>query len=81
MGQTRFEVALHRVPTGDGTSAFLQVNGMQVFESGLDRAVFRILSFVSSFTCPVSFSALDTVITETPNLDAISPNLTDIVLY
>ncbi|MDZ7582639.1 MAG: DNA repair protein RecN [Deltaproteobacteria bacterium] len=42
MAQTRFEVALHRVPSGDRTSAFLQVDGMQVFESGFDRAVFRI---------------------------------------
>ncbi|MFO7688556.1 MAG: DNA repair protein RecN [Desulfobacterales bacterium] len=42
MAQTRFEVALHRVPSGDRTSAFLQVDGVQVFESGFDRAVFRI---------------------------------------
>jgi DNA repair protein RecN (Recombination protein N) len=54
MGQTRFEVALHRVPTGDDTSAFLQVNGMQVFESGLDRAVFRIAPNVGEELKPLS---------------------------
>lgn len=54
MGQTRFEVALHRVPTGDRTSAFLQVNGMQVFESGLDRAVFRIAPNVGEELKPLT---------------------------
>jgi DNA repair protein RecN (Recombination protein N) len=54
MGQTRFEVALHRVPTGDKISAFLQVNGNQVFESGLDRAVFRIAPNVGEELKPLT---------------------------
>jgi DNA repair protein RecN (Recombination protein N) len=54
MGQTRFEVALHCVPTSDRTSAFLQVNGIQVFESGLDRAVFRIAPNVGEELKPLT---------------------------
>ena len=54
MGQTRFEVALHHVPTGNRTSTFLQVNGMQVFESGLDRAVFRIAPNVGEELKPLT---------------------------
>jgi DNA repair protein RecN (Recombination protein N) len=54
MGQTRFEVALHHVKTVDRTSAFLQVNGMQVFESGLDRAVFRIAPNVGEELKPLT---------------------------
>jgi DNA repair protein RecN (Recombination protein N) len=54
MGQSRFEVALHHVPTGDRTSAFLKVNGMQVFESGLDRAVFRIAPNVGEELKPLT---------------------------
>jgi DNA repair protein RecN (Recombination protein N) len=54
MGQSRFEVALHHVPTSDRTSAFLKVNGMQVFESGLDRAVFRIAPNVGEELKPLT---------------------------
>ena len=54
MGQTRFEVALHHVPTGDRTTAFLQVNRMQVFESGLDRAVFKIAPNVGEELKPLT---------------------------
>jgi len=54
MGQTRFEVALHHMPTGDRTSDYLQVNGMQVFESGLDRAVFRIAPNVGEELKPLT---------------------------
>ena len=54
MDQSRFEVALHQVPTGDKTSAFLKVNGMHVFESGLDRAVFRIAPNVGEELKPLT---------------------------
>jgi DNA repair protein RecN (Recombination protein N) len=54
MGQSRFEVALHHVSTGDRTSDFLKVNGMQVFDSGLDRAVFRIAPNVGEEVKPLT---------------------------
>ncbi len=54
MGQSRFEVELHHAPTGERTTAFLSVNGMQVFESGLDRAVFRIAPNVGEELKPLT---------------------------
>ncbi|MFZ0240611.1 MAG: DNA repair protein RecN [Desulfobacterales bacterium] len=42
MAQTRFRIELQAVPSSEKTSAFLRIDGMQVFESGLDRAVFKI---------------------------------------
>ncbi len=42
MAQTRFRIDVQAVPSTDKTSAFLRVDGKQVFESGLDRAVFKI---------------------------------------
>jgi DNA repair protein RecN (Recombination protein N) len=54
MGQTRFEVALQHVPIGDRTPAYLQVNGMQICESGLDRAVFRIAPNVGEELKPLT---------------------------
>ncbi|MFZ0612464.1 MAG: DNA repair protein RecN [Desulfobacterales bacterium] len=42
MAQTRFRIELQAVPSTDKTSAFLRVDGKQVFESGIDRAVFKI---------------------------------------
>ncbi|MFZ0131758.1 MAG: DNA repair protein RecN [Desulfobacterales bacterium] len=42
MAQTRFRIELQAVPPTENTSAFLRVDGMQVFESGLDRAAFKI---------------------------------------
>jgi DNA repair protein RecN (Recombination protein N) len=42
MGRTRFEVALDRAPLDPGASVYFQVDGTPVFESGLDRAAFKI---------------------------------------
>ncbi len=42
MPQTRFEAAIRRFPAEDQTASCLQIDGMQIIETGVDRVTFKI---------------------------------------
>ncbi len=42
MPQTRFEVAIRRLPVEEPTASCLQIDGMQINETGVDRVTFKI---------------------------------------
>lgn len=42
MPQTRFKAAMRRIRADDQTASCLQVDGVQIFETGIDRVTFKI---------------------------------------